>query len=112
MGEHWFSANLTEYAPGCEGRPTDQRWLRRYGPEASATGLAALLERLGRRQGEVDVRLTAMGDVVVLSARQGEPRVPLAFIVDGHPLIDGAQGDPSSAHPRAGGDPGFLEAHA
>jgi hypothetical protein len=64
------------------GRPhgyASESWLG----SAEAGAVAALLRRLGRAPASVHARQMKLGDVALVTARPGEPRLPLAFIHQG-----------------------------
>ncbi len=82
-----ISIYLTPYAPGVAqvSQLTDPgSWITCF----HATPVQAcgkLLERLGRDPSEVQALGLKVGETAILSARPGETRVPLAFVLDDVP---------------------------
>jgi hypothetical protein len=71
------SVMATDFAP-----PGGWKWQTMFGPPIEAA-VRTVLERLNRAPGEVVARRMKMGDVALLTARDGEPVRPLAFVWEG-----------------------------
>jgi hypothetical protein len=71
------AVNYSPFAP--PGRETGHTM---FGPPI-AGAVREILTRLGRSPAHVTPAALALGDVAILTAKPGEPRVPLAFVYEG-----------------------------